>query len=140
MYEAPHQCPVCQNRLQITKVQCDKCETVIEGKFKQCDFCLLPKEDLAFVRTFIQCRGNIKDVEKELNISYPTVRSKLDNVIDKLGLKVDRADRTEDKQIERPEDPERQALFQSAKDDILARLSKGELTAAEATRLIKELK
>lgn len=128
MYEAPTLCPVCQHTLNITKLQCEKCSTIIEGTFKQCDFCLLPKEDLAFLKVFIKCRGNIKDVEKEMNISYPTVRSKLDSAIEKLGYKLEKTEEKANKDIEKE------------KSSIIERLSNGEISATEATRMLKEIK
>ena len=87
-YKAPGKCPVCGERLSITKLGCPKCSTAIEGDFQPCEFCRLPEEDLDFVKVFIKCRGNIKDVEKDLGISYPTVRGKLDAVIRALGYEV----------------------------------------------------
>jgi hypothetical protein len=57
----------------------------MEGRFETCEFCKLSKENLEFLRSFIRCRGIIKDVEKDLGISYPTVRSRLDRLIAELG-------------------------------------------------------
>lgn len=85
MYKVISQCPVCKNNLKVVKLKCDSCDTVIENEFTLTKFDYLSSEDLYFVETFLKCRGNIKEVEKELKISYPTVRSKLDDVIGKLG-------------------------------------------------------
>jgi hypothetical protein len=57
----------------------------MEGKFENCEFCKLSEDNLDFLRAFIQCRGVIKDVEKELGISYPTVRSRLERLMAELG-------------------------------------------------------
>jgi hypothetical protein len=70
-YKMPNKCPVCGNRLTVTRLCCYKCSTVIEGSFRPCEFCNLPSEDLEFIKIFIKCRGSIKEVEKELGISYP---------------------------------------------------------------------
>lgn len=70
----------------------------IEGDFQPCEFCRLPEEDLDFAKVFIKCRGNIKDVEKELGISYPTVRGKLDSVI-RLGFEVSVKENTQEKEL-----------------------------------------
>lgn len=78
-------CPVCNRELTVARLKCDACETVIENNFRLSKFDYLSDEELYFTETFIRCRGNIKEVEKELGISYPTVRSKLDAVIKKLG-------------------------------------------------------
>lgn len=127
-YKAPGKCPVCGEKLSITKLSCPKCSTSIEGDFHPCEFCRLPEEDLDFVNVFIKCRGNIKDVEKELGISYPTVRGKLDAVIKALGLEIPAKDTVKDKDLK-----------EAAKMEILEKLSKGEITAKEATEKIKNL-
>jgi hypothetical protein len=127
-YKAPGKCPVCGEKLSITKLSCPKCTTAIEGDFQPCEFCRLPEEDLLFVKVFIRCRGNIKDVEKDLGISYPTVRGKLDSVIRSLGYEVPT------KEVNK-ENEEKTA----ARNEILDQLSKGEITPQEATKQIKNL-
>ncbi|GLC78597.1 DUF2089 family protein [Lacrimispora brassicae] len=127
-YKAPGKCPVCGEKLSITKLGCPKCSTVIEGDFQPCEFCRLPEEDLEFVKVFIRCRGNIKDVEKELGISYPTVRGKLDSVIRGLGYEVPSKEL-----IKENEDKT------AARNEILDQLSKGEISPKEATERIKNL-
>ena len=84
-YMMPHRCPVCDHEMKISKLTCTYCPTKIEGEFSSCKFCRLPAEQLIFMEAFIKCRGNIKEVEKELGISYPTVRNRLDSVIVALG-------------------------------------------------------
>lgn len=120
MHKIISQCPVCQNRLKVVKLQCDQCETVIENDFALSRFDYLSPEELKFAETFIKCRGNIKEVEKDLQISYPTVRAKLDGIIKSLGL-------------ESTENKERAQARQS----ILEKLEKGELTAEEAIEQLK---
>jgi len=127
-YKAPGKCPVCGEKLSITKLGCPKCTTTIEGDFQPCEFCRLPEEDLEFIKVFIKCRGNIKDVEKELGISYPTVRGKLDSVIRGLGYEV----------------PAKETLKENndkvnTRNVILDQLSKGEITPKEATEKLKNL-
>lgn len=127
-YKAPGKCPVCSEKLSITRLGCPKCSTAIEGDFQPCEFCRLPEDDLEFVKVFIKCRGNIKDVEKELGISYPTVRGKLDTVIRGLGFEVTGKDAIKEKEMK-----------EAAKTEILDQLSKGEISAKEATERIKNL-
>ena len=79
------QCPTCGGELTVTQLTCEPCSLRMEGKFETCEFCKLSEENLRFLRSFIRCRGVIKDVEKELGISYPTVRSRLDRLIAELG-------------------------------------------------------
>ncbi|MBU3812102.1 MAG: DUF2089 domain-containing protein [Candidatus Niameybacter stercoravium] len=65
-------------------LRCNSCQTVIENDFKLSRFEYLSAEQLYFIETFIKCRGSIKEVEKEMGISYPTVRAKLDEAINEL--------------------------------------------------------
>ncbi len=145
-YKAPGKCPVCGEKLAITKLNCPKCTTAIEGEFKPCQYCRLPKDELDFINTFIMCRGNIKDVEKTLGISYPTVRSKLDSVIKSLGLQEEaklRTKREEVKAIKQEamaEIKEAMEELKEAKEEILDKLSEGRLTMEEAMGEIKDLK
>lgn len=86
MYRAPHKCPVCRGRMLVTQLSCPSCESRLEGKFDSCLFCSLSPEESRFLMTFIKNRGSIKDVERELGVSYPTVRAALDGLILSLGL------------------------------------------------------
>ena len=112
-------CPVCDQELTVVRLKCDACDTVIENNFRLGKFDYLSDEELYFTETFIRCRGNIKEVEKELGISYPTVRSKLDAVIKKLGYETE---------------PDEQA---AKKEEILKALENGEITAEQAIAQLK---
>lgn len=112
-------CPVCNNELTVVRLKCDSCDTVIENNFKLTKFDYLSDEELYFTETFIRCRGNIKEVEKELGISYPTVRSKLDAVIKKLGYETITDEHS------------------SRKEEILKALENGEITAEQAIAQLK---
>lgn len=115
-------CPVCGRKLKVVKLQCEHCETAIENEFSLSAFDYLTPEELHFAETFLKCRGNIKEVEKELKISYPTVRARLDQVIVSLG---GRPARSEEESKQR-------------KKEILDALERGELTAEEAVAKLKE--
>ena len=78
-------CPACGEALTVTQLTCKPCSLKMEGEFENCEFCDLSKESMEFLRSFIRCRGVIKDVEKELSISYPTVRGRLDRLVAELG-------------------------------------------------------
>ncbi|MFP4136193.1 MAG: DUF2089 domain-containing protein [Candidatus Acetothermia bacterium] len=78
-------CPVCGERMRVTELQCSNCLTQVKGQFELGNFSRLNEEQREFVEIFIRLRGNIKEVEEELGISYPTVRKKLDEVIEALG-------------------------------------------------------
>ncbi|MGX9754682.1 DUF2089 family protein [Clostridioides difficile] len=123
MYQVISRCPVCGRKLKVVKLQCENCDTVIENDFCLSAFDYLSVDDLFFAETFLKCRGNIKEVEKELKISYPTVRSRLDDIIQKLDGK-----------------PNMKLSSDSRKKEILDALEKGEITPAEALEQMKENK
>lgn len=120
---APTTCPVCGGEYEITKLTCKKCSSELGGHFSGCDFCSLNDDDAFFVLTFLKCRGSIKDVEKELGISYPTVRNKLDTVIKRLGLKSTISAQD----------------IKAQRQNIIDRLDKGEITADQAAEELKNL-
>jgi hypothetical protein len=122
--EALGRCPVCDEVLDVTRLTCRNCETVIEGRFNTCKFCQLTAEQKSFVEVFIKNRGNIKEVEKELGISYPTVRNRLDTVIGALGYAVDDS-----------EDDAEEAT--ARRKEIIESLAKGEINADDAVRQLK---
>ncbi len=132
-YKAPGKCPVCNEKLHITKLGCPRCSTSIEGVYQPCEFCRMEKDELEFVKVFITCRGNIKDVEKAMGISYPTVRSKLDSVINTLGYTLPVSKKSkEEVEVET-------RAKAKAKAEIIEKLASGEMTAADATKAINEL-
>ena len=118
------QCPSCGRDLEVNRLSCTHCETVIQGRFVPCRFCKLSPESLAFVELFVKNRGNIKEVERELGISYPTARGKLNAVIEELGFQVETVEEDESAVRRR---------------EILDRLNRGEMKASEAAELLSEL-
>lgn len=112
-------CPICSEDLEIVKMNCSNCGTSIEGNFKLCRFCSLNSEEKEFAEIFIRNRGNIKEIEKDMGISYPTVKNKLENLIEALGYKA-------------------VTKSHSRNREILERLYNGEITADEAIRMINE--
>src|SRR5256885_14554911 len=79
-------CPICAETLTVARLECASCGTRLEGSFALGRFHRLSPEQLDLLETFIKARGNFKDVERELGISYPTVRSRLDAMIRALGF------------------------------------------------------
>lgn len=114
-------CPICGDPVEITEVSCNSCDTTIRGHFRMCKFCQLTKEQKDFAEIFIKNRGNIKEIERELGISYPTVKGKLDTLIEALGYKPQPVDNTAD-----------------GRREILERLDRGEITSEEAINLLNE--
>jgi len=78
-------CPSCQNDLTVAELACPSCEIEITGQFALPAILELAPAQLDFVEVFLKNRGVIRDVERELGISYPTVRARLDEVVAALG-------------------------------------------------------
>ncbi|REB11018.1 DUF2089 domain-containing protein [Sporosarcina sp. BI001-red] len=110
-------CPVCSEVLKITKLQCTHCDTTIENEFELSKFATLSSEHLSFIEIFLKSRGNIKEVEKELGVSYPTVRGKLNEIVSALGATEKKND-LDDK-------------------NVIDMLGRGEISLDEAIKTIK---
>ncbi len=117
-------CPVCQENMEIAEIKCNDCDTTIRGRFFLDKFSRLDPEQHDFVEVFIRSRGNIKEVEREMGISYPTVRNKLDEVIEALGYQ--------------PEDSPDDNKAKKRKE-ILDSLENGEIHSQEAVEMLKNI-
>jgi hypothetical protein len=120
-YKLISQCPVCSSELKATRLSCSTCGTVIESDFSLSKFELLSSEHLNFVQIFLKNRGSIKDVEREMGISYPTVRAKLNEVLKALGYTV----------IE-------ESYQQNEVTRVIENLEKGNIDIDEAIKKIKK--
>jgi hypothetical protein len=127
MYPLPGQCPVCGNALEVTRLHCLYCDTALEGHFSLGRLARLSAEQIAFVETFMRCEGTIKRVEKELGISYPTVRTRLREVIRAMGFEV----------VSDYAEEAANVLSDEERSAILDRLYSGELTSEEALALLR---
>jgi hypothetical protein len=85
-YRPPRDCPVCSSRLDITQLGCPTCGTGLSGSFAPCEFCGLDGADLQMLRVFLASRGNMRDLERHLGVSYPTARARFDDLLRRLGL------------------------------------------------------
>lgn len=81
----PTRCPLCTGRVHVERLKCESCQSAVEGQFSLDWPGALSPEQSSFVKVFLMCRGKIKDVEQALGISYPTVVSRLDDVVAALG-------------------------------------------------------
>src|SRR5215213_4490515 len=79
-------CPVCANELGVTRLQCRSCGTTLEGDFSVGRFGRLTREQLTLLESFLRSRGNLREMERELGISYPTVRSRVEALVRALGF------------------------------------------------------
>ena len=127
-------CPVCSSELFVTRLQCRSCGTAIEGDFSVGRFGRLSREQLALLESFLRARGNLKELERELKLSYPTVRARIDALVRALGL----ADGAfvEDGS----EDDSGRDEMSALRRDVLERLARHEITADEAAALIRSRK
>lgn len=118
-YDILNDCPVCHKPLKVTRLHCPSCGTTIEGDFQAERLLALSAEQRKFVFSFLRNRGNIREMEKELGISYPTVRARLDQVILALGME--------------PAAPAKEKL---TRKEILEMLARGELTQEQAMEML----
>src|SRR3954470_25056228 len=79
-------CPVCSSELSVTRLHCGSCGTTLEGEFSVGRFGRLGRDQLALLESFLRSRGNLRDMERELGISYPTVRSRVESLGRTLGF------------------------------------------------------
>jgi hypothetical protein len=127
-------CPVCSSELSITRLQCRGCGTAIEGDFNVGRFGRLNRDQLALLESFLRARGNAKELERELKVSYPTVRARIESLVRALGLGDGPA----------PDDLG-EALGRSGeaaelRRDVLERLARHEISADEAASLLRARK
>ncbi len=136
-------CPVCSGELAVTRLHCRSCGTTIEGEFSVGRFGRLTREQLVLLESFLRSRGNLRDMERELGISYPTVRSRVEALVRALGfgLRSDADDAVADEQanpgagttMTGTHDPA------AARQQILERLARHEITADEAAAAIRSI-
>ncbi|HSJ00475.1 MAG TPA: DUF2089 domain-containing protein [Patescibacteria group bacterium] len=135
-------CPVCSGELTIARLHCRSCGTALEGEFGVGRFGRLDREQLSLLESFLRSRGNLKEMERELGISYPTVRGRVDALVRALGL----ADGAEADESEA--DDAFEASFEEAPSEadaaaerrtILERLARKEIGAEEAAAALRGL-
>jgi hypothetical protein len=124
MYPALTRCPVCQNELVVSRLHCPSCDTVVEGRFTAGHFANLTQEQLHFIVTFVRCEGKINRMEDELNLSYPTIRNRLHEVIRALGFEPGKE-----------ESPE--IITDEKRRSVLEDLNTGKISAADAMRILR---
>ena len=133
-------CPVCSGELTIARLHCRTCGTALEGEFGVGRFGRLDREQLSLLESFLRSRGNLKEMERELGISYPTVRGRVDALIRSLGLAeggaVD-ADFDDDMDLDDAAGDETDAA--AGRRDVLERLARREISAEEAATALRDL-
>ena len=117
----PTSCPVCNHRLATTRLTCPECTTELSGAFTSCEFCVLSDEDRDVLRVFLASRGNMKELERHLGVSYPTARARYDGLLSKLGI-------------------ERAAAPPPSRIELMEQVARGEIDVDEAMRRLEATK
>lgn len=120
MYPAPTECPVCRDELNVSRLVCRNCGTSLEGRFTMGRLAQLTPEQFNFVELFLRSEGKLNRVQQELGLSYPTVRSRLEDVIRTLGFEV--GEEREEESADR--------------EEVLGRLARREISAEDALDLL----
>jgi hypothetical protein len=114
----PLNCPVCNERLALTRLSCPACDTELSGGFATCEFCVLSNDDRDVLRVFLASRGNMKELERHLGVSYPTARARFDALLSKIG-------------IERPAAPS------PTRVELMEQVARGEIDIDEALKRLE---
>ena len=133
LYHAPADCPVCGDDLIVTRKGCRTCGTELAGEFESCVYCGLETSELDLLRVFLSTRGNLREVEKHLGVSYPTARARLDAVVDKLGFAASADTTSHEAPVEEPSEQ------MTPQEQVLARVAMGEISAETAATLLASL-
>jgi hypothetical protein len=124
MNTVPSRCPICGGEITITSIHCRDCDSRIEGRFTGGPFSQLTPEQLEFIEIFVRCEGKISRMEDEIDLSYPTIRNRLHEIIRALGYE--------------PGGEESSGLSDEERQRILEDLDKGLISAEKAMLLLKE--
>lgn len=132
-------CPVCTSELTITRLHCRSCGTALEGEFGVGRFGRLDREQMSLLESFLRSRGNLKEMERELGISYPTVRGRVDALVRALGL-ADGAPSPDEEDFDAaPPDATDTSETSAERREILERLARKEIGADEAAAALRAL-
>ena len=82
----PTTCPACNSPLRVKSLICEQCETEIQGQYELPPLASLCPDDQAFILNFMKVSGSLKEMAKLLGLSYPTVRNRLDDIIERVKL------------------------------------------------------
>ncbi len=125
MNTLPTRCPLCNGEITVTRIYCRDCDTTIEGRFTGGPFSDLTQEQLEFVDVFVRNEGKIKRMEKELDLSYPTIRNRLHEVIRAMGYEPGGVEEDE-------------GLSEEDRQRVLEQLDEGAISAEVAMELLRE--
>ena len=126
-------CPVCSHELSVTRLHCRSCGTTLEGDFSVGRFGRLNRDQLSLLESFLRSRGNLREMERELGISYPTVRSRVEALVRALGF----GPRSDAEEVD--ETPADSAAPPRNRTEVLEALARHEIGADEAAAAIRAL-
>jgi len=129
-------CPVCSGELAVTRLHCRSCGTTLEGDFSVGRFGRLSREQLALLESFLRARGNLREMERELGLSYPTIRSRVEALVRALGFGPRAEADADEAGTDAAADP---AASAATRQEILERLARHELSAEDAADAIRAL-
>lgn len=132
MAKALSVCPVCDGALHIAELECTRCHATIHSSFEPCRFCRISPEHLTFIELFLKCEGNLSRVEKEMNLSYPTVRNRLSGAVAALGLVGDSENTPPETTSDGPRAMEKRRT-------LLDELARGEISAEDVAEALKRI-
>ncbi len=127
MSDAPNQCPSCHGDLLITRFTCPSCETEVTGSFSLGRLARLGEPQASLLELFLRVRGNVKDMERLLGLSYPTVRARLEEALAAAGLDREPAPALTESEL------------RQRRDLVLDQLERGEIAASDATTKLRDL-
>ena len=127
-------CPVCAGELAVTRLHCGTCGTTLEGDFSVGRFGRLNRDQLSLLESFLRSRGNLREMERELGISYPTVRGRVEALVRALGFGA-RADADEADEAATPAEPP----TTRSRAEVLEALARHEISAEDAAVAIRAL-
>ena len=114
-------CPVCGDPLAVTRLHCRKCDTTVEGHFEVGRLGRLTPEQVSFVEAFVRCEGKLNRMEREVGLSYPTLRARLTEIIRQMGFVVGAET----------------AVLDEERHRVLDELAAGKITSEEAMRALE---
>lgn len=118
--QLPTLCPSCAHVLAVERLRCAECRTQVDGEFELPDLLRLPADDVAFIVSFVKASGSLKEMARLRGQSYPTIRNRLDEIIERLA-EIDM----------RPAPREH---------EVLDAVAKGRMSVAEAIKKLCEVK
>ena len=122
MYISPSNCPTCGHELAVRELHCPQCDTTVRGNWSANVFGRLTDDQQTFLRIFVRSRGNLSEVERSLGVSYPTVRAKLEEIIELLE-----------------EAPPAEASAPATRDEVLRQIASGRLNVNEGLARLQRI-